>query len=99
MRVNRFNTLFLMEKTGAATTLTFSDAAGDAMIFSFFIRQFGGLFTIENVEQIVGGVFEFAFNPFVSLLEKTDVRIIANQTAGGGSTTSSAILQLYLVDN
>jgi len=86
-------------KTGAATKLTFSDAAGDAMIFSFFTRLFGGLFTIQNVEQIAGGTFEFSFEPFTSLQEKTDVRLIANQSSGGGSTTSSAILQLYLVDN
>jgi hypothetical protein len=86
-------------KTGGLTTLTFSDAAGDAMIFSLFTRPFGGLFTIQNVEQIVGGTFEYTFDPYPGVSEKTDVRIIANQSAGGGGTTSSAILQLYVVDN
>ncbi len=86
-------------KRGALTTLTFSDAAGDAMIFSLFSRNEGGLFTIQNVEQIVGGAFEYTFDPYPGVFGKTDIRIIANQSAGGGSTTSSAILQLYVVDD
>lgn len=86
-------------KTALLLSLTFSAGTNDAMIFSLFTRSFGGLFTIQNVEQIIGSAFDFEAIPYADFSEKSDIRMIANQLSGGGTTSSSAIMQFFIVDN
>ena len=86
-------------KTGAFTKITLSAGSNDQMVFSLFARVEGGVFTQRNIQQIVGTIFDFESIPFGLVSSKTDVRILANQIAGGGDTSSTAILQFYIVDD
>ncbi len=86
-------------KTGAFTNISFSAGSNDQMVFSLFTRIEGGLFIQQNIQQIIGNVFDFEPVPFGGIPSKTDVRILANQIAGGNDTSSTCIMQYYIVDN
>ncbi len=86
-------------KTGAFTNISFSAGSNDQMVFSLFSRPEGGVFIQQNVQQIIGNIFDFEAIPFGGVPSKTDVRILANQIAGGGDTSSSCIMQYYIVDD
>lgn len=86
-------------KTGAFTKITFSAGSNDQIVFSLFTRAEGGIFIQRNIQQVIGNIFDFEAIPYQNLPSKTDVRVLANQIAGGGDTSSTCIMQFYIVDD
>lgn len=86
-------------KTGLLTHFTVTTGSNDQTDFSFFARLEGGVFLLANENQVIGNVFDIPFVPNQMVPEKTDIRLLSRQIAGGGSVSVTAILQLYLVDN
>lgn len=86
-------------KRGLLTTFSFTSGNNDQISFGFFSRLFNGLFVQQNLHQVIDNTFDFELNPYISFPEKTDLRVLAFQIAGGGSVSASSIMQLYLVDD
>lgn len=87
------------EKIGLFTTLNYSAANNDQVLFQLYVRPFEQGFVIQQENNVISNSFDFQSNPFGLIAAKSDIRILGSQIAGPGTVSASAILQLYLVDN
>ncbi len=94
-----FNFTIPDSKTGFIAILNFTSGSADEVSFGFFVRVEGGVFVQQNLHQVIGTVFDIEFDPYNPLPARTDIRVLAFQIAGGGSTSASAFMQMYLVDD
>ncbi len=86
-------------QSASVVQFSFTGGAGDAIDFEFYIRFFGGLFSRQNLTQVNGATFLLPIHPYVNIPEKSDVRILAKKTTGGGVVSATSVIQMFFIDN